>query len=107
MPFSHRGGIQNLDNMTSRLRLNTVEDYDDWLVRLGKVDDQIDTAISMAERGRKAGFMPPGILMQRIPDQLALQVVEFANESPFFKVFENIPESISASERERLRSAAS
>lgn len=106
LPFSHRGGIQNLDNITSQLRLNTVEDYDDWLLRLGKVDDQIDTVISMAERGRKAGFMPPKILMQRIPDQLALQVVEFANESPFFKVFENIPESIPAGERERLRSAA-
>ena len=107
MPFSHRGGIQNLDNVTSQLRLKTVEDYDDWLIRLGKVADQIDTAISMAERGRKAGFMPPKILMQRVPDQLALQVVEFANDSPFFKAFENIPESIPASERERLRSAAS
>jgi len=107
MPFSHRGGIQNLDNMTNQLRLNTVEDYDDWLIRLGKVDDQIDTAISMAERGRKAGFMPPKILMQRVPDQLVLQVVEFANESPFFKAFENMPESIPAGERERLRSAAS
>ncbi len=107
MPFSHRGGIQNLDNITNQLRLNTVKDYDDWLIRLGKVDDQIETAISMAESGRKSGYMPPGILMQRVPDQLALQVVEFANESPFFRVFENMPESISASERERLRAAAS
>ena len=107
MPFSHRGGIQNLDNITNQLRLNTVKDYDDWLIRLGKVDDQIETAISMAESGRKSGYMPPGILMQRVPDQLALQVVEFANESPFFRVFENMPEAISASERERLRAAAS
>ena len=107
MPFSHRGGIQNLDNITNQLRLNTIKDYDDWLVRLGKVDDQIETAISMAESGRKSGYMPPGILMQRVPDQLALQVVEFANESPFFRTFENMPESISASERERLRAAAS
>ncbi len=107
MPFSHRGGIQNLDNITNQLRLNTVKDYDDWLIRLGKVDDQIETAISMAESGRKSGYMPPEILMQRVPDQLALQVVEFANESPFFRVFENMPESISASERERLRAAAS
>jgi uncharacterized protein (DUF885 family) len=107
MPFSHRGGIQSFDNITNQLRLITVEDYDDWLIRIGKVDDQIETAISMAESGRKAGYMPPRILMQRVPDQLALQVVEFANESPFFRVFENMPESISAGERERLRSAAS
>lgn len=107
LPFSHRGGIQSLDNITSQLRLSTVEDYEDWLLRLGKVDDLIDTVMAVAETGRKAGYMPPRILMQRVPDQLALQVVEFANESPFFKAFENMPESIPASERERLRSAAS
>jgi uncharacterized protein (DUF885 family) len=107
LPFSHRGGIQNLDNITSQLPLSSVEDYDDWLLRLGKLDDLIDTAIAMAERGRKAGYMPPRILMQRVPDQLALQVVEFANESPFFKAFENMPDSIQASDRERLRSTAS
>lgn len=107
MPFSHRGGIQSLDNITNQLRLNTLEDYEDWLVRLRKVDDLIDDTISTAEQGRKAGYMPPKILMQRVPDQLALQVVDFASESPFFKAFENIPESISASDRERLRSAAS
>jgi prolyl oligopeptidase len=107
MPFSHRGGIQNLDNLTNRLRLASVQDYDDWLVRLGKVDDLIDTTIELAEEGRKSGRMPPKILMQRIPDQLALQVVEFASESPMFRAFESIPDSISASERERLRSAAS
>jgi len=107
MPFSHRGGIQNLDNLTNQLRLVSVQDYDDWLARLGKVDDLIDTTIELAEEGRKSGRMPPKILMQRIPDQLALQVVEYAAESPMFRAFDAIPDSISASERERLRSAAS
>jgi len=107
MPFSHNGGIQSLDNTTDRLRLSTLADYDDWLLRLSKVDDLIDDTISLAESGRKAGFMPPKILMQRVPDQLALQVVDSAGESPFFKVFEDMPDSISASDRERLRAAAS
>ena len=107
MPFSHRGGIQSLNNVTNQLRLSTLEDFEDWLARLGKVDDLIDDAISIAETGRKAGYMPPKTLMQRVPDQLKLQVVEFATESPFFEAFENLPDSISASDRERLRSAAS
>ncbi|MCH9694355.1 MAG: DUF885 domain-containing protein [Gammaproteobacteria bacterium] len=107
LPFSHRGGIQNLDNLTNQLRLVTVQDYDDWLARLSKVDDLIDTTIELAEAGRKSGHMPPKILMQRIPDQLALQVAEFASESPLFRAFESIPDSVSASDRERLRSAAS
>ncbi len=107
MPLSHRGGIQSLNNVTNQLRLSTLEDFEDWLARLGQVDDLIDDTISIAERGRKTGYMPPKTLMQRVPDQLKLQVVEYATDSPFFEVFESLPDSISASDRERLRSAAS
>lgn len=106
MPFSHRGGVQNLESLTNRLRLVTVQDFEDWLARLAKVDDIIDQTIALAERGRKSGFMPPKILMQRIPNQIALQLVEHASESPMCKAFENMPESFSAADRERLRAAA-
>ncbi len=107
MPFSHRGGIQGLHNITNQLRLETVEDYDDWLSRLDKIRILIDQEIDLAEAGRKSGYMPPRVLMERIPEQLKLQVVEYANESPFFAVFENMPESISAADRERIRAQAS
>lgn len=105
MPFSHRGGIQNLENITNQLRLVTVEDYEDWLARVQKIDDLIDQTIELAEEGRKLGVISPRILLQRIPDQLALQVVEYANESPLFEAFDNMPDSIPAADRERLRSA--
>ena len=106
MPFSHRGGIQNPENLTNQLRLVTVKDYEDWLARIEQLDDVIDQQIKLAETGRKRGMIPPKILLQRIPDQLALQVVEFASESPLFKEFETLPESFSAEDRERLRAAA-
>jgi uncharacterized protein (DUF885 family) len=107
LPFSQRGGVQNLDITTNRLRLESVDDYDDWLARLGKIDDVIDQTIALAEKGRKSGIMPPNILMQRIPDQIALQVVEFPADSPFFRTFADLPERIPPAERERLRAAAS
>ena len=106
MPFSHRGGIQTLHNMTNRLRFETVKDYDDWLARLGNIEELIEQSIDLAEKGRKAGVIPPRILMERVPDQLALQVVDYASESPFFGVFDNIPESFSAADRERIRAEA-
>jgi len=106
MPFAHRGGIQNPENLTSQLRLTTVEDYEDWLSRIQKLDDVIDQQIELAEEGRKRGVIPPKILLQRIPDQLSLQVVEFASESPLFKAFEDMSDSIAAADRERLRAAA-
>jgi prolyl oligopeptidase len=106
IPFEHRGGIQNPENLTNQLRLVTVEDFQDWLARVQKLDDVIDENIALAEEGRKRGVVAPKILMQRIPDQLALQVVEFASESPLFRAFENMPDSIPAADRERLRAAA-
>ena len=107
LPFDHQGGIQNLDIMASRLRFTSVADYDDWLARLGKIDTVIDQTIERAEAGRKAGLMPPAILMQRMPDQLEAQVVEFAADSPFFRPFASLPETFSAADRERLRAEAS
>ncbi len=106
MPFEHRGGIQNVESVTNQLRLVSIEDYEDWLARIEQLDDVIDQTIKLAEEGRKQGIVPPKILMQRIPDQLALQVVDFAADSPLFKAFQYMPDSISASDRERLRAAA-
>jgi prolyl oligopeptidase len=62
--------------------------------------------IERAEAGRKAGMMPPRIIMERLPDQIAIQVVEVAAESPYFEPFDNLPEGFSAADRERLLAAA-
>jgi prolyl oligopeptidase len=106
IPFQHQGGIQNIDTLTNRLRFVTVQDYEDWIARLGKIDVLIDQIIDLAEAGRKAEVMPPAILMQRMPEQISTQVVEFPADSPFFRLFANLPESFAAADRERLRAEA-
>ena len=106
MPFQHQGGIQTLDTLANRLRFTTVQDYEDWIARLGKIDELIDQTIDLADAGRKAGLMPPAILMQRMPEQISAQVVEFAADSPFFSPFAELPESFAAADRERLRAEA-
>jgi uncharacterized protein (DUF885 family) len=106
MPFDHRGGVQNLDITAQSLTFSTVKDYDDWLARLAKLDVYIAQTIDVAERGRKTGYMAPKVLMERIPDQIAVQLVDDAQESPFYAPFETMPDSIPAAEQERLRSAA-
>jgi prolyl oligopeptidase len=106
LPFGQRGGVQNLDSTTDRLRLVTVEDFDDWLARLGSIDEVIDQTIALAERGRRTGMMPPRVIMERLPDQIAAQMVDVPADSPFFEAFENLPGHLSAAERERLRAEA-
>jgi prolyl oligopeptidase len=50
--------------------------------------------------------MPPKILMQRIPDQIAAQLVDNAEDSPFFATFADLPDVIRSGEQARLRAAA-
>lgn len=106
LPFSQRGGVQTLDQTVMRLRLETVQDFDDWLARLGKIDDYVDQTIALAENGRMSGYTSPRVLMDRIPAQIDRQLVEFAADSPFFSPFADLPESFSPDDRERLRAAA-
>jgi len=106
IPFSQRGGVQNLENTTSSLRFSTVRDYDDWLARMGKIDEVIDQTIDRAEKGRKTGYMSPKVLMQRIPEQIAAQLVDSAEASPFFKIFEELPGTFPAADQARLKATA-
>ena len=106
MPLHHRGGAQNLENNTNYLRFESIKDYDDWLLRMSKIGDYIDQTIKLAEVGRKAGYLPPKILMQRIPDQIEVQLVNNIEDSPFFTLFATLPASISDQEQGRLRATA-
>ncbi|MGH8195293.1 MAG: DUF885 domain-containing protein [Woeseiaceae bacterium] len=106
MPVQHRGGVQNLETTAEGLRLATVEDYEDWLARMAAVDTVIEQTMALQERGRAAGYMPPKILMERVPDQIATQLVEDAEDSPFYAAFATLPATIPEAEQERLRQAA-
>ena len=106
MPVNQRGGVQTLDEVAERIPLTTVADYDDWLKRMASVGNLMDQTMALQEEGRKRGYMPPKILMQRVPGQIAAQLVENAEDSPYYKVFRNLPDSIPIAEQERLRSSA-
>jgi uncharacterized protein (DUF885 family) len=106
MPFNQRGGVQNLDGQASYLQFETVLDYEDWLERLDKIDTVIDQTIEVANRGIEQEIVLPRVLMERIPDQIAVQLVENGTDSPFYRSFATMPETITAKDQERLRTAA-
>jgi prolyl oligopeptidase len=105
-PFRQTSGVINVQNTTSGLSFSSRKDYEDWLARLSKLDVLIDQAIDLAEKGRRAGMMSPRILMERIPNQIAAQLVEDPEASPFYKVFIEMPDSISDPDQQRLRETA-
>jgi len=104
--ISHSDGVQTLNEVTEFVRLTTVKDYEDWLARLGKVGTVIDQNIALLEIATREGRTQPRVIMERVPAQLALQVVATPEESPFFAPFKTYPDSIPAAERPRLTAAA-
>ncbi len=106
MPISQRGGVQNLDSVSERLRLQSVQDYDEWLARMARIEDVIEQTMELQEAGRKSGYMPPKILMQRLPAQIDAQLVENGADSPLYEAFTRIPENISSEDQQRLRDEA-
>ena len=106
MPISQRGGVQSLESTAETVRLADMDDYEDWLARMAKVDAVIEQTMELMEEGRESGYMPPKILMERIPDQVSSQLVEDPEQSPFFAVFETLPDTIAAEDAERLQQMA-
>ncbi|MFZ8975123.1 MAG: DUF885 domain-containing protein, partial [Pseudomonadales bacterium] len=101
-----RGGIQTLDEIGDRLRLETVQDFDDWLARLAQIDQLMQQTIALMKEGMASGYVPPKITMSRVPGQIAKQLVSTAEESLFFKPFEILPDSIAPAQQARLQSEA-
>jgi uncharacterized protein (DUF885 family) len=103
IPLNQRGGIQTFDEILELLPMATVKDYEDWLSRLGGFGTYMDQTIALMQAGVEAGLMPPRVVMERIPAQIALQAVESPEQSRFWRAFEKMPETIPAADRQRLR----
>ena len=105
-PVGHQGGPQTADGLAEVLAFATTKDYQDWLKRLQALPVAIDQAILLMREGVKAGNVPPRILMQRVPAQIAAQVVDDPAKSGFYKPFLKFPDSIPAAEQARLQAEA-
>jgi len=101
LPFSQRGGVQNLESLADRLALTTDAKVEDWLERMRAVDEQIETVIAVAERGMRDGYTSPRILMERLPAQIRRQLVEDGQQSPFYSAFETLPPSVERADEHR------
>lgn len=106
LPLNQRGGIQTANELGDSLRFATVKDYEDWVARLVAFPAYMEQTTALMREGMKTGRVHPRVIMERVPDQIAAQIVDDPNRSLFFKPFQRFPDGISAAERERLAAAA-
>ncbi|MCH8894779.1 MAG: DUF885 domain-containing protein [Proteobacteria bacterium] len=106
LPLNQRGGIQTADQLADRLRFDDAKAYEDWIARLQSFDVYMDQTIKLMRRGIKEGRVHPTIIMQRVPAQIAAQLVDDPSASSFFAPFNDMPESISVRRRGKLKARA-
>lgn len=107
IPLNQRGGIQTAHELIEILPFADRDDYQDWIARLESFDTYMAQTIALMREGMARDTVPPQVVMQRIPDQIKVQLVERPEQSPFFAPFETLPDGIPepAQLREQARDA--
>ncbi|WP_064748258.1 DUF885 domain-containing protein [Lysobacter antibioticus] len=106
IPIGQSGGVQLADGILEAQPFQTVKDYRDWLARLRGLPALIEQNQALMREGVKAGIVPPKVLMQRVPAQIAKQIVDDPAKSPLYKPFARFPEGVPAAERAALQGEA-
>ena len=105
-PVNHQGGVQTADGLAEYLPFATTKDYRDWLKRMDAIPTLVDQTIALMREGEKTGNTPPKVLMQRVPAQVAAQIVDDPAKSPFYRPFLRFGDGIPVAERPALQAEA-
>jgi uncharacterized protein (DUF885 family) len=105
-PVNHQGGVQTADGLAEYLPFASTKDYRDWLKRMDAIPTVVDQTMVLMREGAKSGNTPPKVLMQRVPAQIAAQIVEDPAKSPFYRPFLKFRDSVPAADRPALQAEA-
>lgn len=105
-PLNQLGGIQTVGDYAESLRFKTEKDYQDWIKRMQTIGAYMDQTIALLTQGLKEGRTLPKVVAERIPRQIAANIVDDPSGSVFYKPFENIPDDIDAGTAAQLKQQA-
>ncbi len=105
-PVGHQGGVQTADGLAEVLPFASTKDYRDWLKRMDSVPTLVEQSLALMREGVRTGYMPPKVLMQRVPAQIAAQIVDDPTKSPFYRPFLKFDGGVPAADRPALQADA-
>ncbi|HEX9276513.1 MAG TPA: DUF885 domain-containing protein [Casimicrobiaceae bacterium] len=95
-------GFAGLPALIRVSRFNSVLDYENYLKRLGAVPAQLEQLTGGLRRAVARGWLPPRVVVQRVPSQIDALLAADVTASPLYAPFERFPGSFSPADRERL-----
>jgi len=109
LPVNQMGGFHTfavqLGSGTGAQPFDTVEDYENWLARAGRLPGIFATSIENMREGMTAGVVQPRVLMEKVLPQLDALITDTPEESPFWGPVTRMPAEFPDSEKARLAGA--
>jgi uncharacterized protein (DUF885 family) len=97
---------QELPMLLESMPTRSVQDYENRLARLRQVPRAVDQTLARLAQGLAAGITPPRVTLRDVPAQFESLLTGDPLKSPVLESFQEIPETIPAADRERLRREA-
>jgi len=105
-PIGHQGGVQTADGIAEVMPFATAAHYRRYLSRLAALPVLVDQNLALLREGVRQGHVPPRVLMERVPSQIAAQVVDDPVRSPFYRPFRNFADTVPVADRPVLAAEA-
>ena len=87
-------------------RFSDTEDYRNYLARLHEMPAVMDEYITLMRKGLEVGMTQPRVILDGRDEPIRAQLVEHAEQSPFYRPFADLPESVAGGERAELLATA-
>jgi uncharacterized protein (DUF885 family) len=105
-PIDHKKGAQLDDGVAEIMSFGASADYRNYLGRMAALPVVIDQQMALMSEGMKTGNTPPRVLIDRVPAQIARQIVDDPVASPFYRPFKKFADAVSAADRAELQAQA-
>lgn len=103
MPITNREGFHtSFPELPDEVPLATVEDYHNYIARLGAFKRYVIDHMEVMQNGIDEGYVLPAVVLDGVDDALTPQIVDDPKESLLLKPFENMPADFSEADRKRL-----
>jgi uncharacterized protein (DUF885 family) len=103
MPVNQYDGLQlDLPQLAEHTSFDTVDDYDNYITRLGKVPLAFTQTMTNMQTGLDDRRTPPQYLMEKVLVQTQAMAGQKPAESPFALPLKKFPASVSEEDRQRI-----
>jgi len=104
MPWNADSGFHTeFPQLADQMAFRTARDYDNYIARLHAWPRYVAQEMDLLRMGIRRGFTLPRAVLDGFEGTMSAHVVDDPEKSVFWKPFANFPATLSASERERLR----